>query len=150
MSYKDPIQRRDALRRWRAANPEKARAIWKRQTKNPLYKEQQKKRSHDWHIANRAHHKALMRINHYKRVHGVTPEQVTELLAAQGGKCGICGSADPRSQMHGWQLDHNHQYKPGDPKYIRGILCANCNRGGGQFNDDPILLRKAADWFSNP
>ena len=57
------------------------------------------------------------------------------LLAAQGVKCAICGTADPggRGRFH---VDHCHGCgsddagKPiGNPDSVRGLLCHNCNNG---------------------
>jgi len=48
------------------------------------------------------------------------------------------------------QLDHDHKKQKGDVGFLRGWLCHKCNTGGGKFNDDPELLRKAADWFETP
>jgi Recombination endonuclease VII len=146
MPYKTREESRNALRRWRAANPDKTRAIWKRQQADPAYKEKAKKRSHDWWAANRERHKLNVRRNHYTRTHGITIEAFDAMFASQNSRCGLCGTDKPGPR--GWQLDHNHKYKPGDPLYARGILCSNCNRGGGCFRDNPELLRKAADWFS--
>ena len=46
--------------------------------------------------------------------------------------CAICGSTEYLN------VDHCHQ--TGD---FRGVLCAPCNRGLGQFRDDVNLLRAA-------
>jgi hypothetical protein len=80
------------------------------------------------------------------RVYGLTQDQYDILLMEQQHRCGICRSPDPVSKH--WHVDHNHKKKKGDPGYVRGILCLNCNNGGGRFRDDPRLLRQAAEWFS--
>ena len=54
-----------------------------------------------------------------------------EMLAAQEGRCAICGAADPQ------HLDHDRR-----TGWVRGILCLNCNGGLGRFRDDPRHSRK--------
>jgi hypothetical protein len=49
--------------------------------------------------------------------------------------CEICGGA-PRD------IDHHHE-----TGLLRGHLCNPCNKGVGQFNDDPARLRAAADYL---
>lgn len=39
-------------------------------------------------------------------------------------------------------IDHNHQ--TGE---IRGLLCSPCNRAIGQLQDNPNILRKAANYL---
>ena len=90
--------------------------------------------------------RATVRRSRYKANYGETLEDKVARLAAQGGRCGICRTTDPGSK--GWHTDHNHSKKKGDTGFIRGILCGECNTGGGKFKDDPVLLRLAADWFS--
>ena len=41
------------------------------------------------------------RRKHLWRLYRITPEQYDEMLAAQGGICAICGSANPKSQRGG-------------------------------------------------
>jgi hypothetical protein len=79
----------------------------------------------------------------YKRrkSYGLTHDQFESLLFLQFQRCGICGSNRPNGR--GWAVDHCHKTKK-----VRGILCAKCNVGGGMFNDDPALLQKAVEWFS--
>lgn len=55
-----------------------------------------------------------------------------EMMAAQEGRCAICGAPDPR------HLDHDRR-----TGWVRGILCFNCNGGLGQFRDSPELLAEA-------
>jgi hypothetical protein len=57
-------------------------------------------------------------------------------FAAFDKSCSICGGA---FQLVG---DHNH----GTGK-ARGILCRNCNLAIGNMKDDPVRLRKAADYL---
>jgi hypothetical protein len=65
------------------------------------------------------------RKSHLKRKYGLTLEEFDALLAAQGGRCAICGKPDPDN------VDHDHV-----TGRVRGILCWNCNVGVGQFEDD--------------
>jgi hypothetical protein len=62
----------------------------------------------------------------------------------QHGKCAICKQnlvLNTKTRKNRACLDHDH--KTGK---IRGILCHTCNIGLGMFQDDPALLKKAAEW----
>lgn len=65
-----------------------------------------------------------------------TSELITE-LENHTGTCDICsGPGDGR-----WKelsIDHCHETNT-----FRGMLCSNCNRALGHFQDDPELLSKA-------
>jgi Recombination endonuclease VII len=65
--------------------------------------------------------------------------------------CGICQITNPGPK--GWCVDHDHTCCPyglrqGCKKCIRGLLCNNCNRGLGYFQDDPKRLLAAIAWVS--
>ena len=75
--------------------------------------------------------------------HGVSAEGRDALLAEQGGVCAICRTPDPGKGS--WQLDHDHATKE-----IRGVLCPLCNRGLGQFKDDPLRLLAAVEYLNSP
>lgn len=68
-------------------------------------------------------------------------------LAAQDGRCAICGTTDPGGRTGAWHIDHDRSCCEEPPccgQCVRGILCAKCNVGLGQFDDDPQRLRQAA------
>ncbi|MFP5317536.1 MAG: endonuclease VII domain-containing protein [Acidimicrobiia bacterium] len=76
------------------------------------------------------------RKSHLKRNYGLTIEQYEAMLLAQGGGCGICRRTPrPDISLH---VDHDHASGA-----IRGILCFKCNNALGDFEDDPVLLRRA-------
>jgi hypothetical protein len=68
------------------------------------------------------------------------------MLEDQGGVCAICSKPD-EVEGRRMAIDHNH-----DTGAVRGLLCGNCNRGLGNFQDDIDMLKKATDYlvkFSN-
>lgn len=72
----------------------------------------------------------------------MTPADFDAMLIKQKGKCGICKTTVPGGRGI-FEVDHNH-----DTDEVRGLLCHQCNGGGGKFKDNPKLLFKAAKWFS--
>lgn len=81
------------------------------------------------------------RKNQLKMKFGITPEDFSTMLVAQGGVCAICKGDNPISTKQ-FHVDHDH--KTGK---IRSILCHHCNTGLGHFKDSPVLLRTAADYI---
>ena len=71
-----------------------------------------------------------------RRYEGGERIEFDELLAAQEGRCAICGAADPQ------HLDRDHR-----TGWVRGILCFNCYGGLGQFRDSPELLAGAITYL---
>jgi signal transduction histidine kinase len=61
-----------------------------------------------------------------------------ELLAEQGGGCGICGRKDVQLC-----IDHNHR-----TGFVRGLLCVSCNAGLGLFQDSERCLANAIDYLN--
>lgn len=81
-----------------------------------------------------------------KKLYGLTRLQYDEIFQAQGGVCKICGKSESGRDMTGGEIrdlsvDHCHA-----SNRVRGLLCARCNSAIGLFNDDPELLRAAADY----
>ena len=76
-----------------------------------------------------------------KRLYGLTLKDYENLLKKQGGCCKICGTKEPGG--HGvFVVDHDHV-----TGRVRGLLCSNCNRGLGFFNDSPETLRQGASYL---
>jgi hypothetical protein len=79
-----------------------------------------------------------------KRLYGITIERYNEMLKAQDGVCAICGKAEGNEvQGKAVSLAVDHDHVTGA---IRALLCSNCNRGLGLFNDDIALLAKAQSY----
>lgn len=77
-----------------------------------------------------------------KRKYGMSSEEYDQLLEDQGGVCAICGSECPT----GRRLAADHDHETG---CIRGLLCSRCNPGVGMFQNDPELLRRAAEYLED-
>lgn len=85
-------------------------------------------------------------IQNLKR-YGLTPEKLREMLEDQDYRCAICPRSFHEFTPH---IDHDHTCCPSSKacgNCVRGLLCQDCNRGLGQFHDDPALLRAAADYL---
>lgn len=79
--------------------------------------------------------------------YGLTDKDIEAMFAAQDGKCPIC--SDPLGILNedtGKHIrvcvDHDHVTNK-----VRGLLCDPCNKGLGTFNDDPVRLRKGAEYI---
>ena len=68
--------------------------------------------------------------------HGLEPAQYQALVAAQDGRCAICGRDDGDLRV-----DHCHVRH-----VIRGLLCDRCNRAIGLLGDDPERMEAAAQY----
>lgn len=80
--------------------------------------------------------------------YGITNAEYASLLAAQGGKCGICLKA----YSYNLDIDHCHRsVNSGIPirNTIRGLLCKRCNRRMlPAAEDNPGTLYRAAQYVS--
>lgn len=83
------------------------------------------------------------------RRYGLTGETYAALVEAQGGRCAICGTAEPGGQGR-WHVDHDHKCcgtrKSSCGHCIRGLLCSRCNIGIGNLKDDPVIIQAALDY----
>ena len=113
-----------ANRAWRQRNADKLKEYYRKRQATPERKEYD-------------------RIRSYERRYGITREQFLQMAAAQQGRCALCG-VDEKQHLSRWGtlcVDHDHA-----TQRVRMLLCAQCNKGLGSFNDDPVLMEKAADY----
>lgn len=73
-----------------------------------------------------------------KRFYNITEEQFNSLIKKQNKACAIC--------LRETFLCVDHDHNTGK---VRGLLCADCNRGLGMFRDQASLLLDAADYILN-
>ncbi|WP_207945268.1 endonuclease VII domain-containing protein [Actinomadura rubrisoli] len=76
------------------------------------------------------------REKHLRQKYGIDDEEARWLLSIQGGLCAICWDVPAE------HVDHDHATGS-----VRGMACGGCNAGMGQLGDDPISLRRAADYL---
>lgn len=81
---------------------------------------------------------------HLRRSYGIAQADYDAMLAAQGGGCAICGKTAEQQKRYTNYLHVDHCHATGR---VRGLLCDQHNLLLGRFNDDPALLRKAADYL---
>lgn len=88
-----------------------------------------------------------MRKMNIKRLYGMTVEQYSSLLTAQGGVCKICKKPEQAIDKRTKQIRHlaiDHCHVTGK---IRGLLCSYCNVGLGFFKDDKLSLQSAIEYL---
>lgn len=72
-------------------------------------------------------------------------EKVRAMRDQQQGRCAICETTMRIGGKPGMDQEHvDHDHTTGE---VRGLLCSRCNTSIGKFNDDPALLRRAADYI---
>jgi hypothetical protein len=102
------------------------------------YEQKNRKRKNEnarrWAANNPERRLAIRRKYHY----GVTEGQVTQMLRSQRNRCGIC-----RKKPKLLHVDHDHKTMK-----FRGMLCGNCNRGLGLFQDRALIVYKALKYLT--
>lgn len=142
-NYRDnPDAYKTRARRWREQNPERMRELQKRYSEEN--RETITQRSREWYQSNRRRAAAQARRRKLAG-YGLTEAEYQAMLAAQGGLCAICRTPEAvkGKPEASFRVDHCHTTGA-----VRGLLCAHCNSGLGQFRDDPTLLRKAAAYLT--
>ena len=117
----DPGVVKARVKRWQQENPERLNAYRRARRLEPEVKRRE-------------------RAGHLKRKYGITVEQYDAMLETQGGGCFICGRP-PREEIS-LHVDHDHSTGK-----VRGILCFCCNNALADFQEDRLLLQKAADYL---
>jgi hypothetical protein len=112
--------------RWRARNPERARAISRRQLESGGIARWRKAHPQDYRKKKLA-------------TYGLTIAAYDSMLAGQEGVCAICGRPSGKRRP---AVDHDHATGK-----VRGLLCGRCNQGLGYFGDAPDRLRLAVAYL---
>lgn len=73
---------------------------------------------------------------------GWTHEMYLKARADQRGLCAICHQPEKCKDGRALAADHEHS-----SKIPRALLCSNCNKGLGNFQDNPQLLLIAAQYL---
>jgi hypothetical protein len=80
-----------------------------------------------------------------KRKFGMTLDDYQEKLKEQNGVCAICSKPETAIRMGKLlPLAVDHCHRTGE---TRGLLCTVCNIGIGSLQDDPEVLRTAANYI---
>lgn len=110
-----PAQR---VAKWRRDNPEKAKAVRRRN-----------------YYANHEREKAARRNSECKRKYGITVVDRDALLASQSFRCAAC---DDQLECVGRAAHTDHCHRT---LVVRGILCAGCNQALGNVRESIPRLR---------
>jgi hypothetical protein len=77
------------------------------------------------------------------KARGIDADRYQEMLKEQGGVCAICCKPERATDKASGKIKDlaiDHCHATGE---VRALLCSNCNRALGLFNDDPAMLAKA-------
>ncbi len=89
-----------------------------------------------------------VKANRLKKIFGISLKQYQDMYFSQGGVCAICLKSEwvKRSgKVRSLCVDHCHATGK-----VRGLLCANCNKGIGHLKDNSENLRRAIKYLSAP
>lgn len=89
----------------------------------------------------RAESPEVFRARKRQAAYGLTQNAFRELWNLQAGRCAICLCRLVDDGSRHTHVDHDHT--TGE---VRGLLCADCNVALGRFKDDPVAMRRAADY----
>ena len=101
-----------------------------------------RRRAATWRKRHRERYLASNRANARAYRVRMTPDEYAAMAEAQNGRCLLCGEfPEGKGNFVMTKLTVDHDPKTGK---VRGLLCAGCNAGLGQFRDNVEALRLAA------
>lgn len=95
-------------------------------------------RNKNWKTENAEYARKKLLWSRYK----ITPEDYDKLLLTQEYKCRICSIHQEATAIKRLHVDHCHTTNK-----VRGLLCENCNRGLGMFQDNVVNLQQAIEYL---
>lgn len=117
------LSKEDKAKRWRAYYlKNKTALIAKKVVYNAKNRVAINARQYAWRKKNKARYMLTIMRHHYKSKYGLTVEERNTMIAAQDGRCKICGCEFKSARAT--HTDHCH--KTGQ---LRGMLCSLCNHG---------------------
>lgn len=130
------------MNRYYRANKEKWREL-RRKNRDKINAAKRKAYAENEHV--RAYYKALAkrhreanpqrrRANELCKRYGLTMSAYDAMLASQENACAICRAVFTKTP----HVDHCHA-----TGVVRGLLCFNCNRAIGHFQDDVQIMQRA-------
>jgi hypothetical protein len=81
--------------------------------------------------------KAWHKAHHLLHTYELTLDEFNRKKEAQKNCCAICNRL-----MSSPCVDHDHETRT-----VRDLLCGNCNRALGLFQDDALIVAKAAEYL---
>jgi hypothetical protein len=121
----------ESNRRYRERDPERWLARARAYHHENREKLSEQKRRH------RKENPELYRERLRQNKYGLSTKEFTAMVAAQGGRCAVCGDQRPLV------IDHNH-----DTDEVRALLCSPCNTAIGLFKEDPRRMIAAMAYLS--
>ena len=102
-----------------------------------------------WRSKNQDKVKQYQRTSNLRKKFGLSVEQYEKMAVAQNHVCAICLQPETfihktKGQVARLAIDHCHVSGK-----IRKLLCANCNRALGLFNDNADILKRAAQYITD-
>ena len=96
-----------------------------------------------WQTLNKDKVNEASRKSKLKTRYGMNSEDYDFLYEKQKGYCAICEThqSDLKRSLC---IDHNHETGK-----VRGLLCDDCNRGLGCFDDNVAMINSAIDYLRN-
>jgi hypothetical protein len=105
---------------------------------DPVYRNRRIAANKSWERANPDKVSASYRSYKLRRRYGISIADYEAMVARQDGLCAVCR----RRPVKRLCVDHSHE-----TKMLRSLLCHGCNRGLGDFEDNPEFLRAGADYL---
>jgi hypothetical protein len=133
---------RVAAKKWRDANPERAREIARRSREK--YKDVYKARYAPRQSAYAKKYRASLTLDErrdrdLRKKYGITLADYTRMWTQQLGLCAICDVPLETRRPH---VDHDH-----DTGVVRAILCQHCNQAIGMIFESPYLAGRLASYL---
>lgn len=82
------------------------------------------------------------------RKYGLSDEQVAWMEEQCGGRCELCPCVPSGGKYDKLNIDHDHEKEPGDPGFVRGLVCSHCNTKLGVL-DDHSFVEAATEYLAS-